>query len=142
MPRLPKAAVATLGIDIGKNTFHLVGLNKRGAHRAAPETLAPPTPSQACQPAPCLIGMEACVGAHFSRRLNDLGHDARLMPAKYVKAFLKGNKRHGKAFLALRRTCPSRWRKTSPIRRSVGLSSRASGPARPILPPRSPSTSA
>jgi len=42
---------------------------------------------------PCLIGMEACVGAHhLSRHLIALGHDARLMPAKYVKAFLKGNK--------------------------------------------------
>ena len=37
--------------------------------------------------------MEACVGAHhLSRQLTALGHDARLMPAKYVKAFLKGNK--------------------------------------------------
>jgi transposase len=37
--------------------------------------------------------MEACVGAHhLSRRLNALGHDARLMPAKYVKPFVKSNK--------------------------------------------------
>jgi hypothetical protein len=37
--------------------------------------------------------MEACVGAHhLSRRLKTLGHDPRLMPARYVKAFLKGNK--------------------------------------------------
>ena len=42
---------------------------------------------------PCLIGMEACVGAHhLSRRLSALGHDARLMPARYVKPFLKGQK--------------------------------------------------
>ena len=35
---------------------------------------------------PCLIGMEACVGAHhLSRKLQALGHDARLMPAKYVR---------------------------------------------------------
>src|SRR5262249_40073435 len=41
----------------------------------------------------CLIGMEACVGAHhLSRRLKAFGHDARLMPAKYARAFLKGNK--------------------------------------------------
>lgn len=42
---------------------------------------------------PCLIGMEACVGAHhLSRRLRALGHDARLMPAKYVRAYSKGQK--------------------------------------------------
>src|SRR5262249_42615212 len=42
---------------------------------------------------PCMIGMEACVGAHhLSRKLNRLGHDARLMPAKYVRAYSKGQK--------------------------------------------------
>jgi transposase len=42
---------------------------------------------------PCLIGMEACVGAHhLSRKLQALGHDARLMPAKYVRAYSKGQK--------------------------------------------------
>jgi transposase len=42
---------------------------------------------------PCLVGMEACVGAHhLSRRLKALGHDARLMPAKYVRPYSKGQK--------------------------------------------------
>src|SRR5262249_17487599 len=42
---------------------------------------------------PCLIGMEACVGAHhLSRKLQALGHDARLMPAKYARAYSKGQK--------------------------------------------------
>jgi transposase len=42
---------------------------------------------------PCLIGMEACVGAHhLSRRLKALGHDARLMPAKCVRPYSKGQK--------------------------------------------------
>jgi transposase len=42
---------------------------------------------------PCLIGMEACVGAHhLSRQLRALGHDARLMPAKYVRPYSKGQK--------------------------------------------------
>ena len=42
---------------------------------------------------PCLIGMEACVGAHhLSRKLQALGHDARLMPAKYVRPYSKGQK--------------------------------------------------
>ena len=41
----------------------------------------------------CLIGMEACVGAHhLSRKLKGLGHDARLMPAKYVRPYSKGQK--------------------------------------------------
>jgi transposase len=41
----------------------------------------------------CLIGMEACVGAHhLSRKLISLGHDARLMPAKYVRPYSRGQK--------------------------------------------------
>ena len=42
---------------------------------------------------PCLVGMEACVGAHhLSRKLKALGHDARLMPAMYVRPYSKGQK--------------------------------------------------
>jgi hypothetical protein len=89
MPRQSKHTVAVLGIDIGKNTFHLVGLNKRGAivlrHKLSRHQLE----AKLVNLPPCLIGMEACVGAHhLSCRLKAFGHDARLMPAKYVKAFL------------------------------------------------------
>jgi transposase len=42
---------------------------------------------------PCLIGIEACVGAHhLSRKLRAFGHDARLMPVKYVRPYSKGQK--------------------------------------------------
>jgi len=42
---------------------------------------------------PCLIGMEACVNAHhLSRKLTSLGHDARMMPAKYVHSYSRGRK--------------------------------------------------
>jgi transposase len=43
--------------------------------------------------APCLIGMEACVGAHhLSCKLKRFGHDARLIPAKNVRPYSKGQK--------------------------------------------------
>jgi transposase len=42
---------------------------------------------------PLLIGMEACAGAHYlARALQEQGHDARLMPAQYVKPYVKTNK--------------------------------------------------
>jgi transposase len=42
---------------------------------------------------PCLIGMETCIGAHhLSRKLGSLGHDAELMPAKYVRPYCKGER--------------------------------------------------
>jgi transposase len=86
-----KTSVAVIGIDIGKNSFHLVGQDRRGAivlrqTRGQVETRLANLP-------PCLIGMEACVGAHhLSRKLQMLGHDARLMPAKYVRPYSKGQK--------------------------------------------------
>jgi|SRR5262245_38795980 len=93
MPRQSKDTVAILGIDIGKNTFHLVGFNKRGAIVLHQKLSRRQLEARLANLPPCLIGMEACVGAHhLSRWLKAFGHDARLMPAKYVRAFLKGNK--------------------------------------------------
>jgi transposase len=93
MPRKPNDTVAVLGIDIGKNVFHLIGLNKRGAIVLRQKLSRGQLEARLANMPPCLIGMEACVGAHhLSRKLKALGHDPRLMPAKYVKAFLKGNK--------------------------------------------------
>src|SRR5258705_2344841 len=88
-----ETTIAVIGIDIGKNSFHIVGLDARGAivlrqkwSRGQIETRLANMPS-------CLIGMEACVGAHhLSRKLKALGHDARLMPAKYVRPYSKGQK--------------------------------------------------
>jgi transposase len=58
----------------------------RSGHAARVETRLANLP-------PGLIGMEACVGAHhLSRKLQMLGHDARLMPAKYVRPYSKGQK--------------------------------------------------
>lgn len=77
------AAVAVIGIDIGKNSFHIVGLDQRGAIVLRQKWSRSQVGSRLANMPPCLIGMEACVGAHhLSRKLNALGHDARLMPAK------------------------------------------------------------
>ena len=87
------AQIAVIGIDIGKNVFHLIGLDSRGAIVLKCKLSRSQLENRLANTPPCLIGMEACVGAHhLSRRLIALGHDARLMPAKYVKAFLKGHK--------------------------------------------------
>src|SRR5919201_1135265 len=86
-------AVATLGIDIGKNTFHLVGLDSKGAIVLRQKLSRGQVDARLANMPPCLIGMEACVGAHhLSRQLKAHGHDARLMPAKYVRPYSKGQK--------------------------------------------------
>src|ERR1700745_3244955 len=93
MPETEKTTVAVVGIDIGKNSFHIVGLNQRGAIVLRQRGSRGQVETRFANMPPCLIGMEACVGAHhLSRRLKALGHDARLMPAKYVRPYWKGQK--------------------------------------------------
>jgi len=88
-----KTAVTVVGIDIGKNSFHIVGLDERGAIVLRQKWSRGQVESRFANMPPRLIGMEACVGAHhLSRRLRALGHDARLMPAKYVRPYSKGQK--------------------------------------------------
>jgi transposase len=85
--------VATMGIDIGKNSFHVVGLDPRGAIVVRQKWSRGQVEARLANLPPCLIGMEACVGAHhLSRKLQSQGHDARLMPAKYVRPYSKGQK--------------------------------------------------
>jgi transposase len=93
MSNKSNANVATMGIDIGKNSFHVVGLDRRGAIVVRQKWSRGQVEARFAAMPPCLIGMEACVGAHhLSRKLQALGHDARLMPAKYVRAYNKGQK--------------------------------------------------
>jgi transposase len=85
--------IAVIGIDIGKNSFHVVGLDQRGAIALRQRWSRGQVETRLANIPPCLIGMEACVGAHhLSRRLTMLGHNARLMPAKYVRPYSKGQK--------------------------------------------------
>ena len=116
MSNKSNATIATMGIDIGKNSFHIVGLDRRGAIVLRQKWSRGQVEARLANMPPCLIGMEACVGAHhLSRELQSLGHDARLMPARYVRAYLKGQKndfRDAEAIAMRSRTCPS-WTATS-----------------------------
>ena len=93
MSEKSNCAIAVIGIDIGKNVFHLVGQVRRGAIVLRQKWTRSQVEARLANLPPCLIGMEACVGAHhLSRTLKALGHDARLMPAKYVRPYSKGQK--------------------------------------------------
>jgi transposase len=85
--------ISTLGIDLSKTTFHVIGFNARGEivlrRKFSRKQLLHFTSNRM----PMLVGMEACGGAHFlGRALRNQGHDARLMPAQFVKPFRKSNK--------------------------------------------------
>jgi len=93
MSQNSNTAIAIVGIDIGKNSFHIVGLDQRGAIVLRQKWSRGQVEARFANMPPCLIGMEACVGAHhLSRKLKELGHDARLMPARYVRPYSKGQK--------------------------------------------------
>ncbi|WP_043840169.1 IS110 family transposase [Muricoccus aerilatus] len=85
--------IATIGVDLAKHVFQLHGVGPDGQvvlrqklRRAQMMTFFAKLP-------PCLIGMEACATAHhWARELRALGHEVRLMPAHYVKAYLKRGK--------------------------------------------------
>jgi transposase len=94
MPRKSNVEViATLGIDIGKNFFHLIGLDRRGAIVLRQKLTRSQLSARLANLPICLIGLEACVGAHhLGRQLKEMGHDVRLMPANYVRPYSKGQK--------------------------------------------------
>jgi transposase len=85
--------IASIGIDLGKNTFHLVALGDRN------KVLVRKKFSRAQLLAYCanlrwwLIGLEASAGAHFmGTRLREQGHEVRLIPAQFIKPYRKSNK--------------------------------------------------
>ena len=85
--------ITTIGLDLGKNTFHVVGLDKRGAIVLRQKVSRAQLERRLANIPPCLIGMEACSGSHhIGRKLSEQGHEVRLIPAQYVKPFLKGHK--------------------------------------------------
>jgi transposase len=86
-------SIVTIGIDLGKNTFHVVGFDATGAIILRKKRSRNQLEQSLTNVPACLIGMEACSGAHhLGRKLEKLGHQVRLLPAQYVKPYLKGHK--------------------------------------------------
>ena len=69
MSQILNATITVIGIDIGKNSFHVVGLDQRGAIVVRQKWSRGQVEARLANMPPCLIGMEACVGAHHLSRL-------------------------------------------------------------------------
>ena len=85
--------ITILGIDLGKNSCSVVGLDASGhvvlRRRMQRQTIV----SLAAKLSPCMIAMEACCGAHhLGRLLSAQGHDIRLMSPEYVRPYVKAQK--------------------------------------------------
>ncbi len=83
----------TVGVDIAKSVFQLHWVDADTGEILSRQLKRAIFLEHFANRAPCLIGMEACGGAqHWARRLIEMGHQVKLMPAKFVKAFVIGNK--------------------------------------------------
>ena len=85
--------LAVVGVDIGKDVFHLVGFDDDGKRVLRKKIKRLSLVATFEKFRRCIVGMEACLSAHFvSRTLRKLGFEPRIIPAKYVKPFNKGQK--------------------------------------------------
>ncbi len=85
--------IRSVGIDLGKTTFHLVALGDDSEVLLKKKFTQKQLIAFTANLQTSLIGMEACSGAHFlGRALRAQGHDVKLIPAQFVKPFVKSNK--------------------------------------------------
>jgi len=85
--------ITTVGLDLAKNVFQVHGINAAGDIIVRRRLRRTRVREFFADLKPCLIGMEACGTAHFwARELSALGHDVRIMPPFYVKAYVRRGK--------------------------------------------------
>ncbi len=85
--------ISTIGLDIAKNVFQVHGVDETGEVVIRKQLRRSQVMPFFEKQSPCLVGIEACATSHhWSRELQALGHEVRLMPASYVKAYVKRNK--------------------------------------------------
>src|SRR6201998_2658206 len=94
MPRTSTVhAVTAIGMDMGKNTLHMVGLDSRGAIVLREKVSRGRITSRLANVPSCLIGIEAGLATHYvARELAALGHDVKQVPPAYAKPFRQGHK--------------------------------------------------
>lgn len=88
-------AIMTIGIDLAKNVFAVHGVDENGkAALIKPRVTREQLPALIAQLPPCLIGMEACTGAHhWARLFRQHGHTVRLIAPKFVTPYRMSGKR-------------------------------------------------
>src|SRR5215813_13641139 len=94
MPRKTDAVVArTIGIDTGKNTLHLIGLDEKGAIILREKLSRGRIAARLANVPRCLIGIEAGMATHYvARELIALGHEVKQVPPAYARPFRQGHK--------------------------------------------------
>jgi transposase len=87
------ARFTTIGLDLAKSVFQVHGIDETGAVVLRKRLRRAQVVTFFAGLGPCLVGVEACATAHYwARELRAVGHDVRLMPPQYVKAYVKLNR--------------------------------------------------
>ncbi len=85
--------ITTIGIDLAKNVFQLHGVDAQGQSIVQKKITRNKLPEFVANLPPCLIGLEACGGAHYwARKFTQMGHQVKLMSPQFVKPYVKSNK--------------------------------------------------
>lgn len=85
--------VTTVGLDLAKNIFQVHGVDEKGQVALRRRLRRQDVLMLLANLPPCLVGLEACPGAHWwAREITSLGHEVRLMPPQYVRAYVKRGK--------------------------------------------------
>ncbi len=95
-------STTVIGIDLGKRWFHVVGMDSAGHTTERKKFNRQQLIQFMAQHPACLVGLETCCGSqHFARKLSTFGHTVKLLPAQYVKPFVKSQKNDFNDALAL-----------------------------------------
>jgi transposase len=85
--------ITTVGLDLAKNVFQVHGVNEHGKVVLRKQLRRDQVAAFFANLSACLVGMEACSSAHYwARKLESMGHTARLMAPQFVKPYVKSNK--------------------------------------------------
>src|SRR5512133_2880090 len=85
--------ITTIGLDLAKHVFQVHGIDAEGTTVLRKRLRRGQVLAFFSRIPRCVVGLEACATAHYwARELGALGHEVRLMPAQYVKAYIKRNK--------------------------------------------------
>jgi transposase len=85
--------ITTVGLDLAKHVFQVHGIDAEGTAVLRKQLRRGQVLAFFRKLPPCVVGLEACATAYYwARELRALGHEVRLMPAQYVKAYVKRNK--------------------------------------------------
>jgi len=85
--------ISVVGIDLAKEVFQLHGADEKGREIFNKKVSRAKLLHEVAKLPRCLIGMEACGGAHYwARTFRELGHEVRLVAPQFVKPYVKSNK--------------------------------------------------